>query len=83
MDIEVIALAHSCRELFPIMDIVASLGESVRLPMRETTMNASINEDNSGALVLAKILPPYFTPHIKHYTTKHYLVLWGDSEAQY
>ncbi len=29
MEAEVVALAHSCRELFPIMDMVSMLGEKV------------------------------------------------------
>ena len=30
-------------------------------------MNVSIHEDNSGALVLGKTLPPQFTPRSKYY----------------
>ena len=52
------ALAHSCRELFPIIDITISLGKAVRLPIGDTTMNVSIHEDNAGALILAKTFPP-------------------------
>ncbi len=33
-------------------------------------MNVSIHEDNLGALVLAKTLPPQFTPRSKHYAIK-------------
>ncbi len=33
-------------------------------------MNVSIYEDNSGALVLAKTLPPQFTPQSKYYKIK-------------
>jgi hypothetical protein len=33
-------------------------------------MNVSIHEDNSGALVLAKTLPPQFTPQSKYYAIK-------------
>ncbi len=33
-------------------------------------MNVSINEDDSGALELAKTLPPKFTPQSKYYTIK-------------
>ena len=33
-------------------------------------MNVSIYEDNSGALVLAKTLPPQFTPQSKYYTVE-------------
>jgi len=33
-------------------------------------MNVSIHEDNLGALVLAKTLPPQFTPQSKYYAIK-------------
>ena len=62
MEAEIVALAHSCRELFPIMDMVTFLGTRFGLPLKETTMNVSIHEDNAGALVLAETLPPQFTP---------------------
>ena len=67
MEAEIIALAHSCRELFPIMDMSCALGAAVGLPVGETTMNVSIHEDNAGALILADLLPPEFTPRSKYY----------------
>ena len=67
---EIIALSACCRELFPIMDMVSSVTRSVKLPIGKTTMNVSIHEDNSGALVLAKTLPPQFTPRSKYYAIK-------------
>ena len=70
MEAEVIALAHSCRELFPIMDMVSLLGKKVGLPVSRATMNVSIHEENAGALVLAETLPPQFTPRSKHYAIK-------------
>ena len=41
---EIIALAHICRELFPIMDTV------------KLAMHISIHEDDAGALILAETL---------------------------
>ncbi len=70
MGAEIIALVACCRELFPIIDMVTSLTSSVHLPIGETTMNLSIHEDNSGALVLAKTLPPHITPRSKYYASK-------------
>ena len=70
MEAEIIALSACCRELFPIMDMVSSVTRSVKLPIGKTTMNVSIHEDNSGALVLAKTLPPQFTPRSKYYAIK-------------
>jgi len=66
----IIALSACCRELFPIMDMVSSVTKSVKLPIGKTTMNVSIHEDNLGALVLVKTLPPQFTPRSKYYVIK-------------
>jgi hypothetical protein len=51
MEAENIALSACCRELFPIIDMVRSMAEATNLPVGDTTMNVSIHEDNSGALV--------------------------------
>jgi hypothetical protein len=70
MEAEIIALSACCRELFPIIDMVRSLAKATNFPIGSTTMNVSIHEDNSGALVLAKTLPPQFTPRSKYYAIK-------------
>jgi hypothetical protein len=70
MEAKIIALSACCRELFAIIDMVCSLAVGTNLPIGNTTMNVSIHEDNSGALVLAKTLPPQFTPQSKYYTIK-------------
>ena len=70
MEAEIVALAHSCRELFPIMDMVSSIGHVVGLEVGDTSMNVSIHEDNAGALILAETLPPQYTPRSKHYAIK-------------
>lgn len=80
MEAEIIALAHSCRELFPIIDLVISLGKAVGLPTEDlTTMHVSIHEDNAGALVLAETIPPQFTPRSKYYAIK---TVWFREEVQ-
>jgi len=79
MEAEIIALAHSCKELFPIMDLTQSLGQSVGLSVSPTTMHVSIHEDNAGALVLAETIPPQYTPRSKHYHTK---TIWFREEIQ-
>ena len=64
-EIIVIALAHCCRELFPIMDQMAELGAIVQLKTKDLTtmkVSMSIHEDNAGALVLAQAILPQFTP---------------------
>ena len=70
MESDINTLAHSCRELSPIIDIKKSLGQAVGLPIGDTTMDVSIQEDNAGALILAKTFPPQFTPRSKHYASK-------------
>jgi hypothetical protein len=71
MEAEIIALAHSCRELFPIMDMVTQLGPIFGLKTEDmTTIKVSIHEDNAGALVLAKTIPPQHTPRSKYYAIK-------------
>ena len=67
---EIISLAHNCCKLFPIIDMMNSLGEAIGLPIRDTTMNVLIHEDNMGALVLVRALPPQFTPRGKFYAAK-------------
>ncbi len=62
MEAEIIALLACCREFFPLIDMVESLTAAVNLPIGETTMQVSVHEDNTGALALAKTLPPQFTP---------------------
>jgi hypothetical protein len=48
MEAEIISLAHCCRELFPVMDIVAGIGEVVRMETKElVSMHVSIHEDNA------------------------------------
>ena len=70
MEAEIIALAACMRELIPIVDMVQSLTVAVGLPAGDVNMNVSVYEDNSGALVLAEMLPPQFTPRSKYYAIK-------------
>ncbi len=67
---KIIALLACCRDKFPKNDMVKSVTRQVNLPIRETTMKLSVHEDNSGALVLMKTLPPQFTPWSKYYAIK-------------
>ena len=53
MESEIIAKAHNCKEIFPTRDMVDLFRHSVGLPVRDDTINVSMNEDNTGALVLA------------------------------
>ena len=70
MEAETIYLSHCCRELFPIIDITQFLGKAVGLPVRFPYIKVSAYRDNSSTLILARTLPPNFTPPSKHYATK-------------
>ena len=43
MEAEVIVLAHSCRELFLVVDMDKYLSGAVGIPIVDTTMNVSIH----------------------------------------
>jgi hypothetical protein len=60
------------RELIPIMDLVKELVGAVGIPVGDVNMKmkVSVHKDNSGALVLAEMLPPQFTPRSKYYAIK-------------
>jgi hypothetical protein len=71
MEAEIIALAHCCRELFPVINVVTELGGVLGLDMNDlASMHVSIHEDNAGALVLVETIPPGFTPRSKYYAIK-------------
>ena len=70
MESETFFLDHCCIELFPIVNITPSLVKAVGLPVGVSSMKLSVHENNSGALILARTLPPKFTPRTKYYATK-------------
>ncbi len=61
MEAEIVALAHSCCELFPIMDGVSIMGKAIGIPVGNTTIQVSIHEDKVKTLVQAETLSPQFT----------------------
>jgi hypothetical protein len=70
MEAEIVAISHFARELIPVMQMVEFLGPAVGLPVDCTSMHVCIHEDNAGALILADIQPPQYTPQSKHYYIK-------------
>ena len=58
MESVTIVLDHCCRNLFPIINITQSLGKAVRTPVGITLIKVSANEDNAGALILARTSTP-------------------------
>ena len=77
MEAKKIAMAHSCRELLPIIDMVTCLGDAVGLPKDLSTMYVSIHEDNARALILVEILPPLYMPQSRHCAIK---AIWFHKE---
>ena len=71
------AIAHSCKELFSVIDLTQSLAQALGLAVGKPTINVSVHEDNSDALILAQTLPPQFTPRSKHYAAK---TIWFQEE---
>ena len=55
----------------PIIDLVESVGKAVGLgSSMGPKMHVVIHEDDAGALIIAKTVPPQFTPRSKAYATK-------------
>ncbi len=79
MEAEIVALAHSCRKLFLIMDGVGIMGRAIGFPVCNNTIQVLIHEDNAGALVLDKTLSPQFTSRSKHYHAK---TIWFQEEIK-
>jgi hypothetical protein len=73
MEAEISALAHCMKELVGIMDLAKLFADHYGLEPVETKMNVTLHEDNAGALVLAKTIPPEFTPRSKFY---HLETIW-------
>jgi hypothetical protein len=70
MEAKIIALTCLLQRATSIIDMVCLMAKATNLPIGNTTMNVSINGVNLGALVLAKTLPPQFTPQSKYYAIK-------------
>ena len=71
MEVEINTLSCCCRELFPLMNMVGEVRKTVGMATKDmTSMYVSMHEDNAGALILAKTLPPKCTHWSKYYATK-------------
>ena len=56
VEYEYIALSTSCKDLFPILDLVQEMGQCFGLPINDTcNMHIRIHEDNVGALTLGNL----------------------------
>ncbi len=70
IEAEIVALAHSCCEIFLIMEGVSIMGKAIGLLVVNTTIQVSVHEDNAGAFVLAETVLSQFICQSKHYQTK-------------
>ena len=77
MEAEIGALAHCCKELFPLIDLAKSLAQHFDLDPVKTTMSVTIHEDNAAALILGNTLPPGYTPRSKFF---HLETIWFREE---
>lgn len=77
MEAEISALAHCCKELFPLIELAKSLAEHFKLDPVKTTMNVTIHEDNAAALILGNTLPPGYTSRSKFF---HLETIWFREE---
>lgn len=73
MEAEYIALSQSCKDLFPIMDLINEISTTMKLPFQPSPhLHVKIHEDNVGALTLGKLEPRRMTPRSKHYALKYH-----------
>jgi hypothetical protein len=73
MEDEYVALSTSCKDLFPLLDLIRELSAAVKLPMdKHSNMHIKIHEDNVGAPTLGKLEPQWMTPQPKHYAIKYH-----------
>ena len=70
MEAELIDLAHSFHDIFPVVDMSKYLGGLIGITIGNTNMNVSIHEYNYDVLVLENNRPPQYTPRINYYAYK-------------
>ena len=73
MEAEYVALSTSCKDLFPVLDLIQELGSFMGLTIEQATnLHVQIHEDNVGALTLGNLEPRRMTPRSKHYAVKYH-----------
>ena len=69
---EYVALSSTCKDLFPIMDLLKEIGPVFELPVNDKSrFHVRIHEDSVGALLLGQLEPRRMTPRLKHYGIKY------------
>ena len=73
MEAEYIAMSTSCKDLFPLVDLIKELGGCLGLSISQTSnLHIKVHEDNVGALTLGKLEPRHMTLRSKHYAIKYH-----------
>jgi hypothetical protein len=73
MKAEYVALSTSCKDLFPLLNLIHELAGACGLPVRKNTnLHVKVHEDNVGALTLGQLEPRRMTPRSKHYAIKYH-----------
>jgi hypothetical protein len=73
MEAEYVALSTSCKDLFPLLDLIRELASACGLPVKKNTnLHVKVHEDNVGALTLGRLEPRRMTPRSKHYAIKYH-----------
>ena len=73
MESEYVALSTSMRDLLPLQELVVTLSKALHISKeKRSTIKSTIWEDNSAALILAKLDFPLMTPRSKHIAVKYH-----------
>ena len=73
MESEYVALSTSMRDLIPLQRVLEDICTGLDLDKDlSSTIKSNIWEDNEGALILAKMVPPRVTPRSKHFAIKYH-----------
>ncbi len=73
MESEYVTMSSSCKDLFPIMDLVKEIGPVFDLPVNDKSrFHVRIHEDNVGTLLLGQLEPRRMSPCSKHYAIKYH-----------
>ena len=73
MDSKHVAMNMAMKELLPLQIIMIEICNNLNLDINQQTTNKSeVQEDNTGALRLAKLSPPRHTPQCKLHAPKYH-----------
>jgi hypothetical protein len=78
MEAEYVALSTSCKDLFPLLDLIRELASACGLPVKKNTnLHVKVHEDNVGALTLGRLEPRRMTPRSKQNKLVLATLIWS------